>query len=125
MKYFNWGKIERMVGGLGIMVGLTLGAPALGMTSLSIAKIQCPDKFVGTVAKIEESIGPENANSKINVSFQVEQTLKGSPGRAPEISVLKFGPYRFIRGETFEIELRDNFICSVKKLDLPYTVVVQ
>ena len=64
----------------------------------------CPDKFVGTVTKVSEPKAPFNSLSKVNVTFQVDQTLAGQPRRAPEIKVLKYGHLKFNRGDSFEIK---------------------
>ena len=84
--------------------------------------VKCPKKFVGTVTKVVKSEAPFfNANSanqlsKVDVHFKNEETVRGNVEDTLMIQTLKNGPTAFQEGKQYEVELRENYICSAAKL---------
>ena len=81
--------------------------PALAVTQVGYS---CPEKFIATVTNVVEV--PTNLFPKVEVDFQVIQTLKGEEVTSRKIQVVKDGPVQFKSGETYTLELRDNWLCS-------------
>lgn len=84
--------------------------------------VKCPKKFVGTVTKVEKSEAPffsQNAIgklSKIEVYFQNDETVRGDIDDTVMIQTLRNGPTQFQEGNQYEVEMRENYICSAKRL---------
>ncbi|MBC7539284.1 MAG: hypothetical protein H7281_10715 [Bacteriovorax sp.] len=80
---------------------------AFGTTQIGVA---CPQKFIATVTNIEDV--PAGAFPKVEVDFQVIQTLKGEQISSKKIQIVKDGPVQFKSGEIYTVESRENWLCS-------------
>ncbi len=94
---------------------LRLGLVALVLASIKVhATTQvfgsCPEKFIATVTNVEDV--DATAFPRVEVNFQVIQTLKGADVASKKIQIVKGGPVEFKSGEIYTIEFRDNWICS-------------
>jgi hypothetical protein len=84
--------------------------------------VKCPKKFLGTVLKIANAEAPSFSKQalgqlkKIDVYFKNDETLRGEVENNLMIQTLKNGPAAFQEGKQYEVELRGNFLCSVKDL---------
>jgi len=79
----------------------------------TIMTSNCPDKFVGKVIRIRDSKAPSLSNSlkRLDISFEELQTKTSKT-----ITILKYGPTRFNKGETYNVATNQGLICSIQKL---------
>ncbi|MFA6238801.1 MAG: hypothetical protein WC635_15805 [Bacteriovorax sp.] len=80
---------------------------AFGTTQVGFA---CPQKFIATVTDVEDV--QSGAFPKVEVNFQVIQTLKGDQVSSKKIQIVKDGPMQFKSGEIYTVESRENWLCS-------------
>lgn len=74
----------------------------------------CPNKFIATVTNVEDL---QNVGfPKVEVNFQVIQSLKGDTFESKKIQVVKDGPIEFKTGQTYTVETRDNWLCNASVL---------
>lgn len=98
------------------MVALNLSLAALtilGPMSASATTqygVSCPQKFIATVTNVEDV--PASTFPKVEVDFQVIQTLKGEQISSKKIQIVKDGPVQFKSGEIYTVESRENWLCS-------------
>lgn len=85
----------------------TLSSSAFGITQVGVS---CPQKFIATVTNVEDV--QSGVFPKVEVDFQVIQTLKGDQISSKKIQVVKDGPIHFKSGEIYTIESRENWLCS-------------
>ena len=118
-KHFQSGQFASKFS-LSLVVLCTLySSTALAMMKLNV---KCPKKFVGTVTKVANSEAPFFSQSSINqlkkvdVYFKNEETVRGNVDNTVMIQTLKNGPTKFQEGNQYEVEMRANYICSVKRL---------
>jgi len=105
---------------LSLVVLCTLySGTALAMMKLNV---KCPKKFLGTVTKVEKSEAPFFSKgaighlSKIQVYFKNDETVRGDVDQNVTIQTLRNGPTKFQEGNQYEVEMRENYICSAKRL---------
>jgi len=70
----------------------------------------CPEKFIATVTNVEDV--EAGAFPKMEINFQVIQTLKGNNVISKKIQIVKGGPIEFKSGDTYTVEFRDQWLCS-------------
>ena len=85
----------------------TITSPAFGTTQFGAT---CPQKFIATVTNVEDV--PSGVFQKVEVDFQVIQTLKGDQVSSKKIQIVKDGPVQFKSGEIYTVESRENWLCS-------------
>lgn len=97
--------------GLGIVAFSLFAAltfsPAFATTQFGAT---CPQKFIATVTNVEDV--QNGVFPKVEVDFQVIQTLKGEQIASKKIQIVKDGPVQFKSGEIYTIESRENWLCS-------------
>lgn len=103
----------KQVSGLGMVIifglGLIIGVQdAHSMTAFNLA---CPEKYIATVTNVEE-LDAKALVPKVEVDFQIIQTLKGSDVVSKKIQVAKDGPVQFKSGEIYTLEANDVWLCS-------------
>lgn len=91
---------------LGLVI-ITITIPAFGTTQFGAT---CPQKFIATVTNVEDV--QNGIFPKVEVDFQVIQTLKGDQISSKKIQIVKDGPVQFKSGEIYTVESRDNWLCS-------------
>lgn len=91
------------------MLALTILGPikADATTQLGLA---CPQKFIATVTNITDV--PAGEFPKVEIDFQIIQTLKGEQISSKKIQIVKDGPVHFKSGEIYTVESRENWLCS-------------
>jgi hypothetical protein len=91
------------------LVVITIAGPmsAFGTTSFGVS---CPQKFIATVTNVTDV--ESAAFPKVEVDFQVIQTLKGNDISSKKIQIVKDGPVQFKSGEIYTVESRENWLCS-------------
>ena len=96
-----------MVVVFGVAISLTV-QDALSMSSLNRA---CPEKYIATVTNVEE-VDSKALIPKVEVDFQIIQTLKGDNITSKKMQVVKDGPVQFKSGEIYTLEANDIWLCS-------------
>ena len=91
----------------GLVSSLT-GSNAFATSTFNLA---CPEKYIATVTNVED-IEAQSAFPKIEVDFQIIQTLKGEKILSKKIQVVKDGPVKFKSGEIYTVESNDVWLCS-------------
>lgn len=97
----------RMVTLISLVAITILGPSAFATTQVGVT---CPQKYIATVINIEDV--QSGLFPKVEVDFQVIQTLKGDEISSKKIQVVKDGPVQFKSGEIYTIESRENWLCS-------------
>jgi hypothetical protein len=98
------GKVAITIVGLSGIVGLQ---NSYSMSSLGLS---CPEKYIATVTNVEDVALSEFP--KIEVDFQIIQTLKGDKIQTKKMQIVKGGPVEFKSGEIYTLEARDQWLCS-------------
>ncbi len=101
-------RLGMVVAALSVIVGLMGVQDAHSTSTVSLA---CPEKFIATVTKVED-VKTSSAFPKVEVDFQIIQTLKGEKHLFKKIQVVKDGPVKFKNGETYAIEINEVWLCS-------------
>jgi hypothetical protein len=65
---------------------------------------------IATVTNIEDV--ESGTFPKVEVNFQIIQTLKGDQITSKKIQIVKGGPVQFKSGEIYTVESRENWLCS-------------
>lgn len=73
--------------------------------------LSCPEKYIATVTNVEDVEAPTSL-PKVEVDFQIIQTLKGEKVNTKKIQVVKDGPVKFKSGEIYTLESNDVWLCS-------------
>lgn len=97
-----------------VAIKLTVVCGVLGIeiaNATSALNLTCPEKFIATVTNVEE-VEVTTAFPKVEVDFQVIQTLKGESQQSKKIRVVKDGPVKFKSGEIYTVESNSNWLCS-------------
>lgn len=103
MKHLNG---PRMVA-FGTLLIAALSGTAFGTTQFGST---CPQKFIATVTNVEDV--KTGVFPKVEVDFQVIQTLKGDQVASKKIQIVRDGPVQFKSGEIYTVESRENWLCS-------------
>lgn len=77
----------------------------------STFNLSCPEKFIATVTNVED-VEVSSAFPKVEVDFQIIQTLKGEKLISKKIQVVKDGPVKFKSGEIYTVESNNIWLCS-------------
>lgn len=91
------------------LVATLMLAPSIALATSQVG-LACPQKFIATVTNVEDV--QAGAFPKVEVDFQVIQTLKGNEISSKKIQIVKDGPVQFKSGEIYTVESRDNWLCS-------------
>lgn len=101
--------------GLGKVTITTFGlAMILGVQTAQATtayNLSCPEKYIATVTNVED-VDSSAALQKIEVDFQIIQTLKGEEIRSKKIQIVKDGPVKFKSGEIYTLEANNAWLCS-------------
>lgn len=100
-------QLQRL-GMVGFLVGL-FSSPLYSTTQIGWT---CPEKFIGTVINVEDVVAA--TYPKVEISFQVIQTLKGTESATRKIQLVKNGPVEFKNGEIYTVEMRDAWLCTAE-----------
>ena len=94
---------------LGIM--MILGLIMQDARSMSALNQACPEKYIATVTDVNE-INSHALVPKVEVDFQIIQTLKGEKIISKKMQIAKDGPIQFKNGEIYTLEVNDVWLCS-------------
>jgi hypothetical protein len=93
-----------------LSLALLLSMGSLSVFATTQVGASCPQKYIATVTNVEDI--PSSAFPKVEVDFQVIQTLKGDQITSKKIQIVKDGPVNFKSGEIYTVESRENWLCS-------------
>ena len=100
------GKVTIILLGLGVLFILN----AQKAIAMSANKLSCPEKYIATVINVEDVAS--STFPKIEVDFQIIQTLKGEKILSKKIQIVKDGPVQFKDGEIYTLEANNQWLCS-------------
>lgn len=106
MKQFNLLKKTTIA-----IAGLTFILGAQSANAMSSMSFTCPEKYIATVTNVED-VQSSSALQKVEVDFQIIQTLKGEKILSKKMQVVKDGPIQFKSGEIYTLEANDIWLCS-------------
>lgn len=92
------------------LLGLTASLALPKATAMSAFNLSCPEKYIATVTNVEDVAS--STFPKVEVDFQIIQTLKGEKILSKKMQVVKDGPVQFKSGEIYTLEARDQWLCS-------------
>lgn len=92
------------------LFGLTASLAPPKATAMSTFNLSCPEKYIATVTNVEDVAS--STFPKVEVDFQIIQTLKGEKILSKKMQVVKDGPVQFKSGEIYTLEVRDQWLCS-------------
>jgi hypothetical protein len=78
--------------------------------AISAMHMTCPEKYIATVINVEDVAS--STFPKVEIDFQIIQTLKGEKIQSKKIQVVKGGPIEFKSGEIYTLEANDQWLCS-------------
>ena len=92
------------------LVGLAMILGANTAQAMSAFNLSCPEKYIATVTNVEDVAS--STFPKVEVDFQIIQTLKGEKILSKKMQVVKDGPIQFKSGEIYTLEANDQWLCS-------------
>lgn len=99
------GKVTITIFGLSLIMGVQ------DVHATSALNLACPEKYIATVTNVED-VASSSAFPKVEVDFQIIQTLKGESVLSKKIQVVKDGPVKFKSGEIYTLEANQVWLCS-------------
>lgn len=100
------------LGMVALKLSVLLAFHGIGKANATSAfNMACPDKFIATVTNVED-VEAKSAFPKVEVDFQVIQTLKGESKVSKKITVVRDGPVKFKSGEIYTVESNNQWLCS-------------
>ena len=92
------------------LLGLVMILGAQNAQAMSALNQSCPEKYIATVTNVEDVAS--STFPKVEVDFQIIQTLKGEKILSKKIQVVKDGPVQFKDGEIYTLEANNQWLCS-------------
>ncbi|MEC7278301.1 MAG: hypothetical protein VXV96_18410 [Bdellovibrionota bacterium] len=80
------------------------------------SSLPCNTGFIGVVKEVSDSSAPFSSIPMVEVTFGVEDVLKGSPENDYKMKVIKNDLQPFPVGDRFEVSAQDHLACSFEKL---------
>jgi hypothetical protein len=108
MKHFT--RLGQVAIILGTLVSVISARSAWATSTFNLS---CPEKFIATVTNVED-VEVSSAFPKVEVDFQIIQTLKGEKLISKKIQVVKDGPVKFKSGEIYTVESNKIWLCSAE-----------
>jgi hypothetical protein len=93
-----------------LLMGLFIFLGAQRALAMSALSQSCPEKYIATVTNVEDVAS--STFPKVEVDFQIIQTLKGEKILSKKIQVVKDGPVQFKDGEIYTLEANNQWLCS-------------
>jgi hypothetical protein len=84
--------------------------------TLTVANLDCPTQFEGTVKEIIEPLGPDTGLSTHKVIFENQHTIKGDVAEKVQLDILKNGPFAVEKGNDYRVQLRNGKLCWIEQL---------
>jgi hypothetical protein len=101
--------------GIILLCWTVLLTPQASLAKLSINP-NCHDNFTGKVTSVTDLHAPFASLKRIKVNFTLPEKSKQGGDSTRTIKILKYGELTFEPGSSYQVKLRDNYICSVKKV---------
>lgn len=108
------GLFARKKAGLLSLIVVTAVLAGKADATSSIPAVKCPSKFIGTVTEVTKAEAPFTSLEKVKINLQVRETIRGNSMSSASFKVLKNGPVKFEKGSSYEVELRDQWVCSAR-----------
>lgn len=105
-QFIGLGKVTITIFGLSLIMGVQ------DVHATSALNLACPEKYIATVTNVEDVASSSSAFPKVEVDFQIIQTLKGESVLSKKIQVVKDGPVKFKSGEIYTLEANQVWLCS-------------
>lgn len=93
------------------LITLTLLALPISVYANTVTTSNCPEKYVGTVKKVTDT-DLYSQIPKIEVEFEITETLKGQVLNTKTLKVVKDGPFEFKVGKRYEVDSNGKFLCA-------------
>lgn len=93
------------------LVTFNLLALPLTLHANTVTTSNCPEKYIGTVKKITDT-DLYSLIPKIEVEFEITETLKGESVSLKTFKVVKDGPSEFKVGKSYEVNSNAKFLCG-------------
>lgn len=84
--------------------------------TVTVGKVDCPQKFEGRVQVIIDSVGPSSAFQTHRVVFKNLHTLKGDVSEQVQVDLLKYGGIDVEAGQDYQVQVRDGRVCWIQKI---------
>ncbi|GEM_PF-1600601 len=96
-----------------ILFGILLSSPAMATSTLNTSA--CNQQFVGSVEDIIDDSAFDYSLVKVKVIFKRLEVIKGIVPQNIILDVLKHGPFEFIKGQSYSVQLQDGSLCWADK----------
>jgi hypothetical protein len=96
------------------VAAITMSLPSFA--TLTVANLDCPTQFEGTVKEIIEPLGPDTGLSTHKVIFENQHTIKGDVAEKVQLDILKNGPFAVEKGNDYRVQLRNGKLCWIEQL---------
>jgi hypothetical protein len=100
------------------VIRLTILCFFVSTSAMAISTIEnpsCSQHFVASVEDVIDDAAFDYSFSKVKVIFKKIQVIKGVVPKNIIIDVLKHGPFEFIKGQIYSVQLQDGSLCWADK----------
>lgn len=85
------------------------------MAISTVENLNCPQQFVASVEDVIDDAAFDYSFSKVKVIFKKIEVIKGIVPQNIIIDVLKHGPFEFIKGQIYSVQLNEGSLCWADK----------
>ncbi len=85
------------------------------MATMTVEEVNCPQQFVASVEDVVDDAAFDYSYNKVQVILKKLEVIKGVVPQNIIINVLKHGPFEFIKGQIYKIQLQDGNLCWAEK----------
>ena len=97
------------------LIIISLSLSSMVFATSTVANLDCPQQFTGTVQDIVDESAFDSSFSKIKVIFKRLEVIKGNVPQNIIVEVLKHGPFDFKKNEIYSVQLQDGRLCWAEK----------
>lgn len=97
---------------------LTILCLFVSKSAMAISTVEspnCPQQFVASVEDVIDDAAFDYSFSKVKVIFKKIEVIKGIVPQNIIIDVLKHGPFEFIKGQIYSVQLNEGSLCWADK----------
>ncbi|MFY7994414.1 MAG: hypothetical protein ACOVP4_14045 [Bacteriovoracaceae bacterium] len=98
---------------LTLLISLFLSTSAWAIST--VENPNCSQQFVGSVEDVVDDAAIDYSFSKVKVIFKKLRVIKGTIPQNIIVDVLKHGPFEFIKGQIYAVQLQDGRLCWADK----------
>lgn len=85
------------------------------MATMTVENPNCSQQFVASVEDVIDDAAFDYSFSKVQVIFKKLQVIKGVVPQNVILNVLKHGPFEFVKGQVYKIQLQDGNLCWAER----------